>query len=120
MYHTSFGISFQIDREREGEQIDQALVKNILAIYVEIGMNSLKYYTGDFEEAMLKDSAAFYSQKASNWITTKSYEDYMLKVILNTNSTQVSALSLLTSICILKCLINFSFSPLWKLRSKAA
>ncbi|KAF3456198.1 hypothetical protein FNV43_RR00848 [Rhamnella rubrinervis] len=69
-----------IDREREGEQIDQALVKNILAIYMEFGMDSSKYYTGDFEEAMLKDSAAFYSHKASNWISTKPYEDYMLKV----------------------------------------
>ncbi|CAL5395654.1 unnamed protein product [Camellia sinensis] len=29
---------------------------------------------------MLVDTAAFYSQKASIWITSESYKDYMLKV----------------------------------------
>lgn len=70
----------QINREREGEQIDQALVKNILDIYVEIGGDSMKYYEKDFEESMLKDYAVFYSKKSSDWIASKSYEDYMLKV----------------------------------------
>lgn len=69
-----------IDREREGEQIDQALVKNVLDMYVEMGGDSMKYYAKDFEESMLKDTAVFYSKKASDWIASKSYEDYMLKV----------------------------------------
>ncbi|XP_049347673.1 cullin-1-like isoform X2 [Solanum verrucosum] len=69
-----------INREREGEQIDQALVKNILDIYVEIGGDTMKYYEKDFEESMLKDTAVFYSKKASDWIASKSYEEYMLKV----------------------------------------
>lgn len=81
-----FEIYIQINQEREGDEIDQALVKNILEIYVEIGVDSMKNYIRDFEEAMLKDSAAFYSQKASNWIITLPYDEYMLKVILNTNS----------------------------------
>ncbi|KAH0725706.1 hypothetical protein KY284_001571 [Solanum tuberosum] len=70
----------QINREREGEQIDQALAKNILDIYVEIGGDTMKYYEKDFEESMLKDTAIFYSKKASDWIASKSYEEYMLKV----------------------------------------
>ncbi|CAN4091348.1 unnamed protein product [Withania somnifera] len=69
-----------IDREREGENIDQALVKNVLDIYVEMGGDSMKYYLKDFEESMLKDTAVFYSMKASDWMSSKSYEDYMLKV----------------------------------------
>lgn len=68
-----------INREREGEQIDQALAKNILDIYVEIGGDTMKYYEKDFEESMLKDTAVFYSKKASDWIASKSYEEYMLK-----------------------------------------
>ncbi|KAH0730541.1 hypothetical protein KY289_001729 [Solanum tuberosum] len=68
-----------INREREGEQIDQALAKNILDIYVEIGGNTMKYYEKDFEESMLKDTAVFYSKKASDWIASKYYEEYMLK-----------------------------------------
>ncbi|XWS53641.1 hypothetical protein CRYUN_Cryun10bG0018200 [Craigia yunnanensis] len=69
-----------IDREREGEDIDQALIKNVTAIYVDVGQGSMKYYEKDFEEAMFKDTAAFYSTKASNWLKNESYKDYMLKV----------------------------------------
>ncbi|GMP56818.1 hypothetical protein CsSME_00021146 [Camellia sinensis var. sinensis] len=69
-----------IDQEREGDEIDHALVKNVLDIYTEMGEGSMKYYQKDFEEAMLVDTAAFYSQKASIWITSESYKDYMLKV----------------------------------------
>ncbi|CAI0466810.1 unnamed protein product [Linum tenue] len=68
-----------IDQEREGEQIDRALLKNILDIFVEIGMGQMDYYENDFEDAMLKDTAAYYSRKASNWILEDSCPDYMLK-----------------------------------------
>ncbi|KAF5736967.1 cullin-like protein1 [Tripterygium wilfordii] len=68
-----------IDQEREGEQIDRALLKNVLDIFVEIGMTHMDYYENDFEEAMLTDTAAYYSRKASNWILEDSCPDYMLK-----------------------------------------
>ena len=51
-----------------------------MTIYVEMGMDSNKYYEQDFEEAMLKDTAAFYSEKASKWIQNKTYDHYMLVV----------------------------------------
>jgi cullin 1 len=69
-----------IDQEREGEQIDRALLKNVLDIFVEIGMGQMDHYENDFEAAMLKDTAAYYSRKASNWILEDSCPDYMLKV----------------------------------------
>ncbi|KAK6117363.1 hypothetical protein DH2020_048881 [Rehmannia glutinosa] len=68
-----------IDQEREGEQIDRALLKNVLDIFVEIGMGQMNYYENDFEDAMLKDTAAYYSRKASIWILDDSCPDYMLK-----------------------------------------
>ncbi|KAG7028969.1 Cullin-1 [Cucurbita argyrosperma subsp. argyrosperma] len=68
-----------IDQEREGEQIDRALLKNVLDIFVEIGMGQMDCYENDFETAMLKDTAAYYSRKASNWILEDSCPDYMLK-----------------------------------------
>lgn len=40
----------------------------------------MDYYENDFETAMLKDTAAYYSRKASNWILEDSCPDYMLKV----------------------------------------
>ncbi|XXG84189.1 hypothetical protein AAC387_Pa10g1758 [Persea americana] len=68
-----------IDREREGEQIDRALLKNALDIFVEIGMGKMDCYENDFEAAMLNDTAAYYSRKASNWILEDSCPDYMIK-----------------------------------------
>ncbi|KAL0419996.1 UNVERIFIED_CONTAM: Cullin-1 [Sesamum radiatum] len=44
-----------IDQEREGQQIDRALLKNVLDIFVEIGMRQMDYYENDFESAMLDE-----------------------------------------------------------------
>uniref|UniRef100_A0A0C9S2U8 Cullin-1 n=1 Tax=Wollemia nobilis TaxID=56998 RepID=A0A0C9S2U8_9CONI len=68
-----------IDREREGEQIDRALLKNVLGIFVEIGMGNMDYYENDFESYMLEDTASYYSRKAASWILEDSCPDYMLK-----------------------------------------
>eukprot|EP00245_Coleochaete_scutata_P004099 TRINITY_DN16351_c0_g1_i1.p1 TRINITY_DN16351_c0_g1~~TRINITY_DN16351_c0_g1_i1.p1 ORF type:complete len:743 (+),score=208.68 TRINITY_DN16351_c0_g1_i1:174-2402(+) len=68
-----------INREREGEQVDRALLKNELGIFVEIGMGSMEAYENDFEAAMLGDTAAYYSRKAASWIQEDSCPDYMLK-----------------------------------------
>lgn len=76
-----FALLFQqIDQEREGEQIDRALLKNILDIFVEIGLGNMDCYENDFEEYLLKETAAYYSRKASIWILEDSCPDYMLKV----------------------------------------
>ncbi|KAL8026139.1 hypothetical protein ABFX02_14G009900 [Erythranthe guttata] len=68
-----------INREREGEQIDRVLLKNVLDIFVEIGMGEMEYYEKDFEEAMINDAAAYYSRNASIWVLDSSCYDYMLK-----------------------------------------
>ncbi|XP_018487938.2 cullin-1-like [Raphanus sativus] len=65
-----------IDKEREGEDIDRQLIKQVLEFYVEIGMET---YEEDFESFMLKDTASYYSCKASNWIQKDSINDYLLK-----------------------------------------
>ncbi|XP_057964979.1 cullin-1 [Malania oleifera] len=68
-----------IDEERMGGQIDRALLKNVLDVYVEIGMGQMECYENDFELDMLKDTAAYYSRKASNWIEEDSCPEYMIK-----------------------------------------
>ncbi|KAL9234534.1 hypothetical protein vseg_009395 [Gypsophila vaccaria] len=68
-----------IDIEREGGQIDRALLKNVLDIYVDIGMGPMDYYDNDFETPLLEDTAAYYSRKASSWILEDSCPEYMLK-----------------------------------------
>ena len=77
-----FHVHVQIDKEREGEQIDRALLKNVLGIFVEIGMGGMEAYDNDFETSMLEDTAGYYRRKAASWIEEDSCPDYMLKVIL--------------------------------------
>ncbi|KAK4730702.1 hypothetical protein R3W88_023690 [Solanum pinnatisectum] len=72
-------VTVLIDKEREGEQIDRGLLKDVLDIFVGIGMGKMEYYENDFEDAMLKHTAAYYSRKASSWIVEDSCPDYMLK-----------------------------------------
>ncbi|XP_028804235.1 cullin-1 isoform X2 [Neltuma alba] len=68
-----------IDKEREGEQIERSLLKNVLDIFVEIGMGQMDQYEQDFEIQMLDDTATYYKSKATNWIEADSCPDYMLK-----------------------------------------
>jgi len=68
-----------IDKERDGETIDRALLKNVLAIFIEVGMGSMDNYQKDFEAFLLSVTAAFYQRKAAAWIQEDSCPDYMLK-----------------------------------------
>ncbi|KAK2418693.1 cullin-1 [Trifolium repens] len=68
-----------IDKEREGEQIERSLLKNVLDIFVEIGMGEMVHYEQDFEVQMLDDTADYYKSKATIWIESDSCPDYMLK-----------------------------------------
>ena len=68
-----------VDKERDGEQIDRALVKNILGIFVEMDMGGMEAYEQDFEAHLLTNTAAFYSRKASVWIDEDSCPDYLVK-----------------------------------------
>ncbi|XP_019096794.1 PREDICTED: cullin-2-like [Camelina sativa] len=68
-----------IHKEREGEQIDRALLKNVVEVYVGNGLGEMEKYEDDFESFMLHDTASYYSCKASSWIEEASCPDYMLK-----------------------------------------
>lgn len=68
-----------IEREREGELIDKMLLKNILDIYIEVGMGSMDHYERDFEEVLLTETASYYKRKAAEWINEDSCPEYMLK-----------------------------------------
>lgn len=60
-----------INQEREGEQIYRSLLKNVLNIFVELGLGGMEFYENGFEAALLADTGAYYSQKASigSWRT---------------------------------------------------
>ncbi|XP_062016341.1 cullin-1-like [Rosa rugosa] len=66
-------------REREGEQIDRALMKNVVDIFVEVGMGEMVNYEEEFEKHMVDDTGDYYSRKASIWIVEDSCPEYMMK-----------------------------------------
>eukprot|EP00775_Hariotina_reticulata_P008401 gene8401-8585_t len=68
-----------IEREREGELIEKTLLKNILDIFIEVGMGSMDHYERDFEDVLLTDTAGYYKRKAAEWINEDSCPEYMLK-----------------------------------------
>ncbi|KAI3977418.1 hypothetical protein MKX01_000331 [Papaver californicum] len=68
-----------INQERDGEEIDQILLKNVLQIFVDLGnmdaTQIMEYYANDFETAFLNDTSDYYTRKASNW----TQEEYAIK-----------------------------------------
>ena len=66
-----------VDKERDGEQVDRALIKNALGIFVEMGMGGMEAYETDFEAFLLTDTAKHYKRKASLWIEEDSCPAYL-------------------------------------------
>ncbi|MCD9558541.1 Cullin-1 [Datura stramonium] len=78
-YEGSLRVSFfRLKKNAEGELIDRALLESS-DIFVEIGNGKMEYYVNDFEDPILRDTAAYYSRKASGWIDEYSYSNYLLK-----------------------------------------
>lgn len=51
--------------------MDRSLIKNVLAIYQEVGMGQMDCYERDFEEPMLKATADYYRRKAAVWVQVR-------------------------------------------------
>lgn len=74
-------IASLVNRERQDEPIDRAMLKGIIDIYKVMGEKSeYNQYAQDFEKSMLEATSKYYSRKASEWISSLSYDDYVLKV----------------------------------------
>lgn len=76
---TKDGVLRLIEKEREGELIGRTLIKNILGIFIEVGMGGMECYERDFEEGLLEETGGFYKRKAAEWVEQDSCPDYMVK-----------------------------------------
>ena len=61
-----------IEKERNGDQIDRSLLKNVLGIFIEVGMGGMDCYDEDFEQHLLAETASYYRKKATVWITVRA------------------------------------------------
>jgi len=68
-------------KEREGDQVDRKLIKDVVSIFVDMGGTrvSLDVYTTDFEEALLVATRDFYRVQSASWTEQDSFPDYMAK-----------------------------------------
>lgn len=69
-----------ISRERDGEQINRNLIKNVLVIFVDVGMDKgTEVYEHKFQVPLLEDIQRHYSAKAAEWIQLESCSEYLIK-----------------------------------------
>jgi cullin 1 len=81
-------------QEREGDSIDHLLVKNVVQIFADLGLNenreqaaedqqqseiTLQCYQTDFEEKFIEETHQYYARKAALWTEEDSFPDYMTK-----------------------------------------
>ncbi|KAL8553810.1 hypothetical protein ACS0TY_002189 [Phlomoides rotata] len=68
-----------ISQDRHGRLIDQNLLQCFLRYYLESGEEGKIAYCAMFE-AILEDAATYYSQLATKWYPTLSWDNYVQKV----------------------------------------
>jgi cullin 1 len=78
----------QLERDRNGEQINAQLVAGVIEGYVRLGLNrerpkelTLDVYREDFEVAFLAETHNFYARESVLFIAENSVSDYLKKVL---------------------------------------
>ncbi|CAJ1446428.1 unnamed protein product [Effrenium voratum] len=68
-----------INQERQGEHIDQDLVKGVIEIYIDLGLNNTNLYNTEFEESFLPATTSYFVRQASGWLSEDSFPEYLRK-----------------------------------------
>jgi cullin 1 len=76
-----------IERQRNGETIDQSLLKKVVDSFVSLGIDetdlnnaSLDYYKEQFEIPLLAATEAYYARESDSFVVENSVSDYLQKV----------------------------------------
>lgn len=68
-----------INCERQGEHIDQDLVKGIIEMFIDLGLGNPSVYNTEFEEAFLPAASDYFVRQASGWLSEDSFPEYLRK-----------------------------------------
>jgi len=68
-----------INLERQGEHIDQDLVKGVIDMFIDLGLGNTTVYNTEFEEAFLPATSDYFVRQSSGWISEDSFPEYMRK-----------------------------------------
>jgi cullin 1 len=69
----------EINSERQGDQIDQDLVKGIIEMFIDLGIGNLNVYTTEFEECLLSASSDYWVRQSTGWLQEDSFPEYLRK-----------------------------------------
>ena len=76
----SNAVIFQINEERDKIPIDRSLLKNVVDLYVQMGVGSIEVYEADLEAPFLNSTEEYYARKADEWMAVDDTPSYLLKV----------------------------------------
>jgi len=69
-----------LNQEREGHSIDRELVKQVVAMFIDLGLDNITaVYEKEFEEYLLPDTAAYFRRQAEGWLASDSFPEYLRK-----------------------------------------
>eukprot|EP00931_Biecheleriopsis_adriatica_P086206 TRINITY_DN60919_c0_g1_i1.p1 TRINITY_DN60919_c0_g1~~TRINITY_DN60919_c0_g1_i1.p1 ORF type:complete len:756 (+),score=201.17 TRINITY_DN60919_c0_g1_i1:113-2380(+) len=68
-----------INSERQGEHIDQDLVKGVIEIFIDLQLVSPNVYGTEFEEAFLPATSQYFVIQAQGWLQEDSFPEYLRK-----------------------------------------
>jgi len=82
-----------INLERQGEHIDQDLVKGIIEMFIDLGLGNPNVYNTEFEEAFLPAASDYFVRQASGWLSEDSFPEYLRKAeaALNAEEQRVTS-----------------------------
>eukprot|EP00937_MAST-01D_sp_MAST-1D-sp2_P006022 g6022.t1 len=82
-----------VNQEREGQEVDRALLRSCVEVFESMGMGSLDAYNQDFEDALLSNSETFYARKSQEWVFSDGTPEYLIKAerVLQAESERVKA-----------------------------
>lgn len=68
-----------INLERQGEHIDQDLVKGVIEMFIDLGLGNNNVYVTEFEESLLPATSDYFVRQASGWCSDDSFPEYLRK-----------------------------------------
>lgn len=81
-----------VRQERTGEAaIDRVLMKNSLAMLVEVNVTTTEVYAKDFEDEFLQQTKSFYQKESQHLIAHLSCPDYLKKIAIRSAEEEARA-----------------------------
>lgn len=79
-HDVSKAVIYQINEEREKIQIDRGLIRDVVDLYVQMGVGSIEVYEQDLETPFLASTREYYARKADEWMAIDDAPSYLRKV----------------------------------------